>query len=223
MIPKVIHYFWFGRGKKNDVIERCMDSWKVHLPDYEIKEWNEDNFNVHINNFTLQAYQMKKWAFVSDYARLHILYHYGGIYLDTDLEITNSLDPFLDYEGFMGFFKGNKFIKKLLTYYENKNFIDGKHFGFVGENQTQQILDMTIFPKEYFTVRDVNVKNYAIHHYNASWLSHEEMNKHLKSYRKYYEFTVKWLDNLINNKIDLTPYKNKCIAIFGKGYIGSPK
>jgi len=80
MIPKVIHYFWFGRGKKNDVIERCMDSWKVHLPDYEIKEWNEDNFNVHINNFTLQAYQMKKWAFVSDYARLHILYHYGGIY-----------------------------------------------------------------------------------------------------------------------------------------------
>lgn len=251
MIPKVIHYFWFGRGKKNDVIERCMDSWKVHLPDYEIKEWNEDNFNVHINNFTLQAYQMKKWAFVSDYARLHILYHYGGIYLDTDLEITNSLDPFLDYEGFMGFFsnfdisggiigaaKGNKFIKKLLTYYENKNFIDGngkidektnveiiteiskKHFGFVGENQTQQILDMTIFPKEYFTVRDVNVKNYAIHHYNASWLSHEEMNKHLKSYRKYYEFTVKWLDNLINNKIDLTPYKNKCIAIFGKGYIG---
>lgn len=251
MIPKVIHYCWFGRGEKNETIKRCMESWKTYLPDYTIKEWNEDNFDVHINTYTSQAYKMKKWAFVSDFARLYILYHHGGIYLDTDVEITHSLEPFLKYEGFTGFHsnfeiisgligsvKGNQFIKEQLAYYDNKTFIDenGKmdlktnieiiteiskeRFGFVGGNCKQQVLDMTIFPKEYFTVSDVNVKNYAIHHFNASWVPHEELNDHLRRYRKYYEFTVKWLDNLINAKLDLTPYKDKEIAVFGKGYIG---
>ena len=74
MIPKVIHFCWFGHGEKNQIIKKCMKSWKKKCPDFEIIEWNEDNFNVNINQFCKEAYREKKWAFVSDYARIWILY-----------------------------------------------------------------------------------------------------------------------------------------------------
>lgn len=102
MIPKIIHYCWFGRNPLPKTALKCIDSWKKFFPDYEIKEWNEDNFDVHILPYTEEAYKAKKYAFVSDYARLWVLYHYGGIYFDTDVEVIKSMDDILGKGGFMG-------------------------------------------------------------------------------------------------------------------------
>ena len=84
MIPKIIHYCWFGRNPKPEGVQKCIASWKKYLPDYEIREWNEENFDIHINKYCEQAYNNRKWAFVSDVARVMALYHEGGIYFDTD-------------------------------------------------------------------------------------------------------------------------------------------
>ena len=102
MIPKIIHYCWFGRGPKSELIQKCMASWRKHLSDYEIIEWNEDNFDVNQNRYTEQAYSNKKWAFVSDFARLKALYDQGGIYLDTDMFLLKGLDDCLVYDLVLG-------------------------------------------------------------------------------------------------------------------------
>ncbi len=102
MIPKVIHYCWFGRNPLPSLAVKCIHSWKTFFPDYEIKEWNEDNFDVNIIPYTEEAYQAKKYAFVSDYARFWILYHYGGIYFDTDVEVIRSMDDIISRGPFMG-------------------------------------------------------------------------------------------------------------------------
>lgn len=105
MIPKVIHYCWFGRNPLSPLALECIASWKKFLPDYEIKEWNEDNFDVNIIPYTAEAYRAKKYAFVSDYARFWILYHYGGVYFDTDVEVIRPIDDILAKGAFMGFEK----------------------------------------------------------------------------------------------------------------------
>ena len=102
MIPKVIHYCWFGRNPLPPLAVKCIDSWKKFFPNYEIKEWNEDNFDVNIIPYTAEAYQAKKYAFVSDYARFWILYNYGGIYFDTDVEVIRSMDDIIARGPFMG-------------------------------------------------------------------------------------------------------------------------
>lgn len=103
MIPKIIHYCWFGRNPLPELAQKCIASWKKYLPDYEIKEWNEDNFNVNIIPYTAEAYAAKKYAFVSDYARFWILYKYGGIYFDTDVEVIRPIDDIIAKGNFMGF------------------------------------------------------------------------------------------------------------------------
>lgn len=102
MIPKVIHYCWFGHNPLPELAVRCIESWKIFLPDYEIKEWNEDNFDVEIIPYTREAYAAKKYAFVSDYARFYILYHYGGLYFDTDVEVIKPIDDIIAKGPFMG-------------------------------------------------------------------------------------------------------------------------
>lgn len=102
MIPKIIHYCWFGRNPIPKSALKCIASWKKYFPDYEIKEWNEDNFDVNIIQYTKDAYSAKKYAFVSDYARFWVLYHYGGVYFDTDVEVIKSMDDILINGGFMG-------------------------------------------------------------------------------------------------------------------------
>lgn len=102
MIPKIIHYCWFGRNPLPTSAQKCIASWRKYLPDYEIKEWNEDNFNVNIIPYTQQAYEANKYAFVSDYARFWILYHYGGLYFDTDVEVIKSFDDIVERGAFMG-------------------------------------------------------------------------------------------------------------------------
>ena len=102
MIPKIIHYCWFGRNPLPESAMKCIDSWKRFFPDYEIKEWNEDNFDVNIIPYTKEAYEAKKYAFVSDYARMWILYHHGGLYFDTDVEVIKSMDDIVARGPFMG-------------------------------------------------------------------------------------------------------------------------
>lgn len=102
MIPKIIHYCWFGRNPLPKSALKCIASWKKFFPDYEIKEWNEDNFDVNIIPYTQQAYEAKKYAFVSDYARFWILYHCGGVYFDTDVEVIKPMDDIIEKGPFMG-------------------------------------------------------------------------------------------------------------------------
>lgn len=102
MIPKIIHYCWFGRNPLPELAQKCIASWRKFLPDYEIKEWNEDNFNVNIIPYTAEAYRAKKYAFVSDYARFWILYKYGGLYFDTDVEVIKPMDDIIARGPFMG-------------------------------------------------------------------------------------------------------------------------
>jgi len=136
-IPKIIHYCWFGKGEKPQIVNKCIDSWKKILLDYEIIEWNENNFDINCNKYVKEAYENKKYAFVSDYARVYVLYHMGGIYLDTDTEVFRSLDGFLEEESFWGFEEknyiatstigareGNKLIKIFLDFYEGKSFYE---------------------------------------------------------------------------------------------------
>ena len=102
MIPKIIHYCWFGRNPLPESATKCIASWRKFFPDYEIKEWNEDNFDINIIPYTAEAYSVKKYAFVSDYARFWILYHYGGLYFDTDVEVIKNMYDIIDRGPFMG-------------------------------------------------------------------------------------------------------------------------
>ena len=102
-IPKIIHYCWFGRNPLPQSVLECMKSWKEHLGDYELVLWNEDNFDITSNQYVYEAYQSKKWAFVSDYVRLHALYNFGGVYMDTDVEVLKDFDIFLNHRFFAGF------------------------------------------------------------------------------------------------------------------------
>ena len=107
-IPKIIHYCWFGGGPISEADRKRMESWKKYCPDYKIIEWNEQNFEISANRYAQQAYEAKKYAFVSDYARLAVVYEYGGIYLDTDVELVRPLDELLELPGFMGFQNNNE-------------------------------------------------------------------------------------------------------------------
>lgn len=102
MIPKIIHYVWVGNSPKSELILKCIKSWEEKLPDYQIIEWNDESLQRIQNTYALQAYKEKKWAFVSDFLRIFALYHHGGIYLDTDVQVTKSLDQFLEHDFFMG-------------------------------------------------------------------------------------------------------------------------
>ncbi len=102
MIPKIIHYCWFGGNELPVLAMRCIESWKKYLPDYEIKEWNETNYDVHFIPYVHEAYESKKYAFVSDYVRFDILYRYGGLYFDTDVEVIKPMNDIIARGPFMG-------------------------------------------------------------------------------------------------------------------------
>ena len=102
MIPKVIHYCWFGGNPLPESAKKCIDSWKKYCPDYEIVEWNENNFDISKNQYCREAYEAGKWAFVSDFARFDIIYKYGGVYFDTDVEVIKPIDSLIEQGAFMG-------------------------------------------------------------------------------------------------------------------------
>ena len=184
MIPKIIHYCWFGGEKPKKVIE-CIESWKKCLSDYEIMEWNQNNFNVYEKNYTADAYQAHKYAFVSDVARVKALYDYGGIYLDTDVMVYKNFNNILNHRCVFGFEEEHyistsfmacepqhPLMQQFLSIYddlsfydENGNIIPGTNvgkltkiltdMGLVRNNQYQELMDgIAIYPQEYFSPYD---------------------------------------------------------------------
>ena len=177
MIPKKIHYCWFGRREKTKLAKKCIESWKKYCPDYEIVEWNEDTFDINTNPYVKMCYEQKKYAFLTDYLRLLVVLEQGGLYFDTDVEVVKNLDDLLDVSAFFGFETelyvntgegfgaeaGNVVVKKMLEEYSA--FLDGKH-GMKGcpllntkalvklglkQNGKMQILeDVIIYPTDYF-------------------------------------------------------------------------
>lgn len=136
MIPKVIHYCWFGGNPLPKDAQKCIESWKKHLPDYEIKEWNEQTFDINSNQYVKEAYENRKFAFVTDFVRLYALQKEGGIYMDTDVEVLKTFDPFLHHTAFSGFENNNfvptgmmasekngKWVSELLDDYNARKFV----------------------------------------------------------------------------------------------------
>lgn len=140
MIPKIIHYCWFGGKPLNKLGKKCLKSWKKYCPDYEIKEWNESNYDITKNTYMHQAYENKKYGFVPDYARLDIIYNYGGIYLDTDVELIKPIDDLLELEAFAGVENNSEYVAL------------GLGFGACKENSTIKALrdhyDKLLFIKD---------------------------------------------------------------------------
>lgn len=181
MIPKIIHYCWFGGNPKPKLAKKCIKSWKKYCKGYEIKEWNEDNFDLSAAPlYVRQAYDAKKWAFVTDYVRLWALINFGGIYMDTDVEVIKPFDKFLENEAFGGFEsvatiatcimaceKNFSLFKELLLEYNNIPFIldDGsldittnvtritnccEKYGFKPNGEYQVVYGFVLYPQDYF-------------------------------------------------------------------------
>lgn len=180
-IPKIIHYCWFGRNPKPKLANQCIKSWKKYCPSYEIVEWNEDNFDVSTAPlYVRQAYEAKKWAFVTDYVRLYAMTKYGGIYMDTDVELLKTLDEFLACEAFSGFEddvhiptgimaceKGFPLFETFLHYYDSICFAnaDGTYndvtnviimteicleHGLVQNGEYQIVDGFSLYPRDFF-------------------------------------------------------------------------
>lgn len=180
-IPKIIHYCWFGGKPKPPLAEKCIKSWKKFCPDYEIREWNEHNFDVSAAPlYVRQAYEARRWAFVSDYVRLKSLVEYGGVYMDTDVEVVKPLDPYLKHQAFAGFEHidrvqtgllacepGFQLFRDFMAYYDTAHFLreDGtpdittnveiltglcRQRGMVFNDKFQVVEGLAVYPKEVF-------------------------------------------------------------------------
>ena len=219
MIPKTIHYCWFGENEISEKEKECIDSWKRVMPDYEIKKWDESNYDYKKNSFIKDAYESKKWAFVSDFARLDIIYNNGGIYLDTDVEVIKRFDELLLNKAFFGFEnsnyvsnglgfgaeQNNSIIKENLDFYKklefninNLNSISCsqittnvlKDHGLVLNNKYQELDYATIYPKDYFCPIDYYTGKTSITN-NTFSIHHFFMSWFDKRDKKWFEFNRK--------------------------------
>lgn len=211
VIPKIIHFVWVGTAPKPELVTRCMASWSIHCPDYKVVEWGNARLAEIDNSYVQEAAEAGKWAFVSDYLRLHALFQHGGFYFDSDLEVTAPVDKFRAYDFLTGFEKtldgkrvrpitalmasapGNPIIGSLLSDYEHLHFINNgvadmttntdritthfrQKFGLsksrYNRGEDTVFLDETsaIFPYYFFCTPKPGAENYAIHHFNGSWV-----------------------------------------------------
>ncbi len=182
MIKKIIHYAWFGKNHMPQEFQKNIESWKKYCPDYELKCWNEDNFDVNMCDFTRQTYQTKKYGFLSDYIRLWACKNFGGIYLDTDIEILKPIDELLENDSFIGFeneyWLGStpmggqgKWVDELLDLYNRRDFVVNghmqmipapviftsvliDHYGLKQENSLQKLDGITVYPFDYFSPKN---------------------------------------------------------------------
>ncbi|MCR5484737.1 MAG: glycosyl transferase [Clostridiales bacterium] len=184
MIPKTVHYCWFGRGEKPKLVKKCIETWKKYLPDYALTEWNEDNFDINSNLFVKQAYEHKNFAFVSDFVRAKALYENGGVYLDTDVEVLKGLDRFLSDKMFVGFEeknfvgtcvmgaeKGSPILLEYTAHYEGIPYVsdDGEIYkktnvllltemlekkGLKRDDSFQTVDGVSVYPRTFFSPYD---------------------------------------------------------------------
>lgn len=200
MIPAVIHYCWFGGRPIPRRLRSCIASWRRLMPNARIVQWDESNYDVKAVPYVAAAYRAGKWAFVSDYARLDVVFREGGIYLDVDVELLKPLDPLLDDHAFcarespdqvntglaFGAVRGSEIIRRLRDAYLSYSFPSPpctvlqseilRGLGMVASSSVQKIDGMTIYPQEYFNAKDSfgishpTPNTYAIHHAEASWM-----------------------------------------------------
>ena len=192
MIPKIIHYCWFGEGPMPEKEQKCIETWKKFFPDYRFIKWDENNFDFKSCKFAMQAYDSKKYAFVSDYVRAKVLFKYGGLYLDTDVEVIKPFPKILDGKGFVGFERrhfigtavlaskaGSDVMKKLVNYYEQHDFLmeDGsmdnianvsvltdilKEYGLELGGERQTVAEFEVFNREYFYPKKLSENDFRI-------------------------------------------------------------
>lgn len=222
MIPKIIHYVWVGGNPKPKKIQKCMKTWKKHLVDYQIIEWNEDNFDITENKYVEQAYKAKKWAFVSDYIRAKAIYEQGGIYLDTDVLVLDNLYELLNDKAFVGFENkdnpftavfgaeaGHPLIKDMLSYYDNRDF------EFDSSNQMSGVNTVSVSDilKEKYGAKPNNKEQflpYGIHVYPDGVLCNPS-----KDSKTIHVFTGTWMEGA-------KPLKRELVTKF-KLQIKTPK
>ncbi|EXB48058.1 glycosyltransferase family 32 protein [Acinetobacter sp. 1000160] len=215
MIPKIIHYCWFGEAIIPEELQRYIDGWKVSCPDYEIKLWNEESFDVNSHIFTATAYKKRKFAYVSDFVRAYALNKFGGVYLDVDVELKQKLEPFLSHEAFTGFEKNgmpftalwgsianHSLARKVLLYYDEREYLESQ--------DTNTIVISDILSEEYridvnkneFQIGQNNIdticiypaeffcldlcNSVATHHFYGSWLPNENRNYKNILHNNYY-------------------------------------
>ena len=216
MIPKIINYCWFGGSKLSELAIKCIESWKNYFPDYEIKEWNESNYDVNKIVFTHEAYKVKKYAFTSDYARFDILYNSGGLYFDTDVEVIKSYNSILNHNAFMGFEElglinpglgmgmcsGNKIAFEIMNYYEKQRFInkDGSYNLKTIVNITSDILKKHGLYKEDKIQDIAGIKIYPIEYFSPK--SYETgITIITENTHSIHHFDGSWILDNENNKI----------------------
>lgn len=175
-IPKIIHYCWFGGKEKPDSVKKCIESWKKFLPDYQLIEWNENNFNIEKLEYTKEAYVAEKYAFVSDVARIEALYQHGGIYMDTDVEVLKTFTPLLDARcilgmeekeyvatSFMAFEKEHPLVKQFLNLYESISFFYKNGQIITGTNVaklTNLLIEKGFVQENYYQELEEGIKIY---------------------------------------------------------------
>ena len=237
MVPKIIHYCWFGGKPKRELANKCISSWRRYCPGYEIIEWNESNFDVNFNKYVNEAFNSKKWAFVTDVVRLYVLVKYGGIYMDTDVEVLKPLDEFLDLQAFSGFEsndaiptgimgseKGFPLFKSFLQDYSQRHFLrnDGSFDlstnctaitdaclkkGLLLNNQKQSIEGFTLFPSSYFCPKDSTTGK--IHLTDNTYTIHHFSGSWKGPKQKFKAFIRKILGRRLSNWISKRFEKNK--------------
>lgn len=240
IIPKVIHYCWFGGNPLPKEALDCIASWKKFLPDYEIKEWNESNFDVNCCPYVKGAYEQKKYAFVSDYARFQVLYDEGGIYFDVDVEVIRNMDHIIEKGSFMGF------EKSLATHGENSTGVLGVAAGLgIGSVAKQPFFQEVLNfyrEKDSFNMNDGTVVTYITELFAKHGLKNEHRIQQVAGFTIYpadyfcpMDFTTGLIE-LTENTVSIHHYscswidktllfyrlhiiKNKMIKIFGPKFV----
>lgn len=196
MIPKIIHFCWLSGDPFPPLIQQCIDSWKQKIPDYEFMLWDTKRIDVNSHPWLKESYENKKYAFAADYIRFYSLYHYGGIYLDADVEVLKSFDDLLHQKEFvgedasgdieaavMGAEKGCPWVKECLDYYDNRHFVlpNGKFdmtpVPLLVHRVIQKYQNINVLPYTFFSPKDYNIgkieqkeHTYTIHHYDGKWI-----------------------------------------------------
>lgn len=188
MIPRTIHYCWFGEAQLPDLALKCIESWKKYCPDYQIILWNEKNLDINCNEYVREAYKAKKWSLVADFFRLKIIYDFGGVYLDTDVELIKPLDDLLNNYAYMGIEssgfvntgsgfgseRNHPLLKELIEEFEQAKFYEEKpaifsimksvmkSHGYIVSNRVQLVYNTTIYPMDYFAPINLTTRKLKI-------------------------------------------------------------
>lgn len=226
-IPRMVHYCWFGGKEKPDSVKKCIESWKKFLPDYQLMEWNEDNFDIEKLQYTKEAYAAKKYAFVSDVARIEALYQYGGFYMDTDVEVLKSFTPLLDARcvlgmeekeyvatSFMAFEKEHPLVKQFLDLYKDLTFLDENGRIITGTNVaklTKILIEKGFVQKNYYQELEDGIKIYPKEFFSPYDYINCYYNITENSYCVHY-FAVTWMSRKEQAKKEI---KKKIVKILG--------